>query len=81
MLNESELIQDLFENQITFKIQCFPQGFDVYIGEEFEQMIEGFEMRSYSDAVRALAVTATYLHPDSEFAMKWKPRFAKMGID
>jgi len=81
MLNESELIQDLFENEIPFKIQCFPQGFDVYIGDDFEHMIEGFEIRSYSDAVRALAVTATYLHPDSEFAMKWKPRFVSLGID
>jgi hypothetical protein len=81
MLNESELIQDLFENEIAFKIQCFPQGFDVYIGEEFENMIEGFEMRSYSDAVRALAITATYLHPESEFTVKWKPVLDRMGID
>jgi len=80
-LNESEVIQDLFENQISFKIQCFPEGFDVYIGEEFEHLIEGFEQRNYSDVVRALAVTATYLHPESEFTMKWKPRLVSEGMD
>jgi hypothetical protein len=81
MLNESEVIQDLFENQIAFQIQCFPEGFELYVGDEFENMVEGFEIRSYSEAIRALAVTASYLHPDSEFAMKWKPRLISEGID
>jgi hypothetical protein len=79
--NEGQIIQDLFENQITFRIECFPEGFDVYIGDELQELIEGFEIRSFSDAVRALAVTACYLHPESEFASKWKSGLIAYEVD
>jgi hypothetical protein len=81
LFNETDIIQDLFENQICFKIECYTEGFEVYIGDEFQECIEGFEIRSYADAVRALGVTACYLHPDSEFAFTWKSSLIGQEVD
>ena len=72
MINSLEMMQDLYDSEINFRIDTFwDSGFDVYLGDKLNGYVANTNVDTWTEAVEYLRVKAIEYWPQSEFAKRY----------